>query len=460
LDHIEEMMPVIYTPTVGKACQEFGHIFRRPRGIYISTEDRGRVRDVLQNWPHDEVRVIVVTDGERILGLGDLGAGGMGIPIGKTSLYTACAGIAPTLCLPICLDVGTDSEEILDDPLYIGLRQKRIRGPEYDDFIEEFIAAVTARFPNVLVQFEDFATGNAFRLLRKFRSLICTFNDDIQGTGAVALAGLYSALQITGGRLSDQTFLFLGAGEAGIGIGEQIVSAMANEGLSENEAKQRCWFVDSKGLVVKARTDLADHKIAFAHDHRPIGNLLQAIEALEPSALIGVSGMPGLFTPEVLKAMAELNERPIIFALSNPTSKAECTAEAAYTWTNGAAIFASGSPFDPVTFKGRELVPGQANNAYVFPGIGLGVVVSGASCVTNEMFSAAAKALAYEASESDLCRGRIFPPLSEIRTVSASIAAAVASVAYKHGLATEPEPTDLMAYIRANMYEPEYRSYL
>jgi malate dehydrogenase (oxaloacetate-decarboxylating)(NADP+) len=424
LDHIEEMMPIIYTPTVGQACQEYGHIFRRPRGLFVSAADRGRVAEVLQNWPCADVRVIVVTDGERILGLGDLGASGMGIPVGKLALYTACAGVHPSLCLPVTLDVGTENEHLLNDPLYMGLRQRRLRGEAYETLIDEFLTATQEVFPHPLVQFEDFANVNAFRLLDKYRERLCTFNDDIQGTGAVALAGLYSALRITGERLSKQTVLFLGAGEAAIGIANLIVAAMVGEGLPEEEARSRCWLVDSGGLVVRGRAGLAPHKLPYAHDRAPLPDILSAVEALQPTVIIGVSGQPGMFTQPVLAAMARLNDRPIVFALSNPTSKAECSAEQAYTWTEGRAIFASGSPFAPVTIGGKTYVPGQGNNAYIFPGVGLGVIACRASLVTDEMFFAAAKALAQQVSEADLERGLIYPPLTAIREGSAVIAVA------------------------------------
>ncbi len=460
LDHIEEMMPIIYTPTVGQACLQYGHILRRPRGMFISAADRGRVAQVLRNWPHRNVRIIVVTDGERILGLGDLGADGMGIPVGKLALYTACAGVHPSLCLPVTLDVGTENERLLNDPLYIGLRQRRLRGEAYDALVDEFMEATQEVFGYTLVQFEDFANINAFRLLNRYRDRLCVFNDDIQGTGAVALAGLYSAMRITGRRLSDQRVLFLGAGEAAIGIADLIVAAMVGEGLSAEEARGRCWLVDSGGLVVQGRAGLAEHKLPYAHNHPPLPDLLAAVEALRPTALIGVSGQPGAFTRSVLEAMARINERPIIFALSNPTSKAECSAEQAYTWTAGRAIFASGSPFAPVTLDGKTYVPGQGNNAYIFPGVGLGVIACGARLVTDEMFFAAAQALARQVSEADLERGLIYPPLTEIRAVSAAIAVAVAEVAYRRGLATQPQPGDLPAYITGQMYVPRYQSYV
>jgi malate dehydrogenase (oxaloacetate-decarboxylating)(NADP+) len=459
-DYIEETMPIVYTPTVGQACQTYGHIFQRSRGLFISKRAKGRVKDVLRNWPSDDVRVIVVTDGERILGLGDLGANGMGIPVGKLTLYTACAGVHPAATLPITIDIGTDNETLRNDPLYIGLTEERTRGQEYDDLIEEFIMATQEVFPGVLIQFEDFATTNAFRLLERYRDRICTFNDDIQGTAAVTLAGLYSAMRATGGKLEDQTILFLGAGEAGTGIGNLVVSSMVYSGLSEADARRRCWFVDSKGLVVKSRTDLADHKLNFAHEHETVPDFRSAIASLKPTVIVGVSGQPKTFTQDMLEMMAQFNERPIVFALSNPTSKAECTAEEAYRWTDGRAIFASGSPFGPVTLDGKTHVPGQGNNVYIFPGVGLGIIACGADRVTDEMFSAAAKALADEVSESDLEKGCMYPPLTRIRDVSLTIAEAVANVVFERGLTKEERPRDLRGHIRGQMYEPEYRSYV
>jgi malate dehydrogenase (oxaloacetate-decarboxylating)(NADP+) len=460
MDNIEEMMPIIYTPTVGQACQEFGHIFRRPRGIFITAKDRGRMPELLRNWPYRDIRIIVVTDGERILGLGDLGADGMGIPVGKLALYTACAGIHHSVSLPVTLDVGTENEALLNDPLYIGLRQRRLKGAAYDDFVEEFVAAVEEVFPRVLLQFEDFGNVNAFRLLDRYRERICTFNDDIQGTAAVTLAGLYSSLRIMGGKLSDQRFLFLGAGEAGLGIADLSVSAMVAEGLTVKEAQSRCWFVDSKGLVVKGRSDLSGHKRRYAHGHEFIPDFLGAVEALQPTAIIGVSGRFGGFTGPVLEAMARINERPIVFSLSNPTSNSECTAGEAYRYTEGRAIFASGSPFEPVVLEGKRLVPAQGNNVYIFPGVGLGAIACGARHVTDEMFFVAAKTLASAVSAEDLEQGSVYPPLTRIREVSATIATAVAEVGYQRDLATKPRPENLSAYIRSQMYEPSYLSYV
>ncbi|MFZ0546281.1 MAG: NAD-dependent malic enzyme [Candidatus Promineifilaceae bacterium] len=459
VDNLAKMMPIIYTPTVGKACQQYAHIFRRPRGLYISAEDRGQIASILANWPHDDVRVIVVTDGERILGLGDLGANGMGIPVGKLSLYTACAGVPPSQTLPITLDVGTNNESLLNDPLYIGLRQPRLRGAAYEELVEELVTAANDRYPQLLIQFEDFATENAFSLLEKYRGEVCTFNDDIQGTAGVTLACLYSALRLTDGELKDQRLLFLGAGEAGTGIANLTVSAMMEEGLTEEEARLRCWFVDSKGLVVQSRQDLSSYKRTYAHDHAFLPDFLSAVQTLKPTAIIGACGRPHMFTKEILETMAELNERPIVFSLSNPTSQSECTAEEAYRYTDGRAIFASGSPFDPVKYNGRTFVPAQGNNSYVFPGIGLGVMVSGARLVTDEMFMAAAKALALEVSEADLEIGCVMPPLARVREVSVHLATAVARIAYERGLAAVPEPDDLESAVREAMYQPEYEIY-
>ena len=454
-DNIDEIQPLIYTPTVGLACQKFGHIFQRPRGLFIGASDRGRISEILRNWPYP-AKLIVVTDGERILGLGDLGANGMGIPVGKLSLYAACAGVHPELCLPVMLDVGTDNEALAADPYYVGLRRKRVRGPEYDALVEELVAAAQQVFPGVLIQFEDFANRNAFRLLKKYRDRVCTFNDDIQGTAAVALAGMLCALRISGRRLSDQMFLYLGAGEAATGIADLVVSAMMAEGTSEAAARSRNWLFDSHGLVVKGRGELAEHKRPYAHAHAPVAQFDAAIRALKPTGIIGVAATGGLFTPAVLETMARLNQRPVVFALSNPTSKAECTAEQAYRHTQGRALFACGSPFDPVTLEAKTFVPRQGNNSYIFPGVGLGVIASGARRVTDEMFMAAARTLAALVSEADLAQGSLYPALPRIREVSAQIAAAVARVAYERGLAQGDAPSDLLAHVQKQMYDPRY----
>ena len=460
VDHLEEMMPIIYTPTVGKACQEYGHIFRRPRGIYVSVDDSGQVAEVLRNWPHREVAVIVVTDGERILGLGDLGVNGMGIPVGKLMLYTACAGIHPDRCLPVTLDLGTDRQSLLDDPLYLGLRRNRARGEVYDDLIEEFVQAVQEVFPGALIQFEDFANRNAFRLLERYRDRVCCFNDDIQGTAAVVLAGLLSAMRLTGGRIEDQRLLFLGAGSAAIGCSELIVSALKTRGLSETEARGCCWLFDSRSLVVARRTDLNERKLRFAHDHEAIDDFHTALQTLRPTAIIGTSGQRGAFSRRIVETMARINERPIVLSLSNPTSKSECTAEQAYAWSEGRAVFASGSPFDAVTFEGRRLVPGQGNNAYIFPGLGLAVVCCGIRRVTDEMFAVAAETLAGLVSAEDLEHGCIYPPLVRIREVSTRIAVAVARFAYRNDLTDRKEPADLLQQVRACIYEPAYPDYV
>jgi malate dehydrogenase (oxaloacetate-decarboxylating)(NADP+) len=454
-DNIDEIQPLIYTPTVGLACQRFGYIFQRPRGLFIAADDRGRIAELLRNWPY-HAKLIVVTDGERILGLGDLGANGMGIPVGKLSLYSACAGIHPELCLPVVLDVGTNNEALLNDPYYIGRREHRLSGTAYDEFVDEFVTAARDTFPGVVIQFEDFANHSAFRLLHKYRDMIPVFNDDIQGTAAVALAGLLSALRVTGGKLTDQNLLFLGAGEAATGIADLVVSAMVAEGASEAEALRRNWLVDSRGLVVRNRPGLTEHKLRYAHDHAPIGDFLGAIQSLKPTAIIGVAAVGGAFTSEVLQAMAAINDRPIVFALSNPTSKAECSAEQAYRQTGGRALFACGSPFDPVELDGRTFVPRQGNNSYIFPGVGLGAIASGTRLVTDEMFMAAARALAQLVSESDIEQGSLYPALPRILEVSAHIAAAVAGIAYERGLATGQLPNDLVGYIQSQMYDPHY----
>ena len=458
MENAEEIMPLIYTPTVGLGCQLYGRIYRRPRGMFISAADKGRVKKLLQNWPH-KAGIIVVTDGERILGLGDLGAQGMGIPVGKLSLYTACAGMHPQLCLPITLDMGTENEDLLKDPLYIGHVRRRVRGAEYDALVEEFVAAANEVFPGVLIQFEDFANANAFRLLHKYQDKVCTFNDDIQGTASVTLAGLKSAIRITGKSLADTRVLFLGAGEAAVGIADLITASLVAGGLPEAEARKRCGLVDSKGLVVASRADLTDHKRKYAHEHAPVTDFAAAVNSLKPQAIIGVAAVGRTFTQSIVQAMASFNSRPIVFALSNPTSKSECTAEEAYAWSEGRAVFACGSPFAPVNIGGKTLVPRQCNNSYIFPGVGLGVVATKSRRVTDDMFLAAADTLANMVSEADLAQGSLYPPLKDMRSVSAAIATSVAEVVFQRGLAGVPKPADTAAFIRANMYEPKYATY-
>ncbi|XP_051225967.1 NADP-dependent malic enzyme [Lolium perenne] len=463
VDNVEELLPVVYTPTVGEACQKYGSIFRRPQGLYISLKDKGRILEVLRNWPEKSIQVIVVTDGERILGLGDLGCQGMGIPVGKLALYTALGGVRPSGALPITIDVGTNNEELLNNEFYIGLRQRRATGQEYTELLDEFMAAVKQNYGSkTLVQFEDFANHNAFTLLEKYKGTHLVFNDDIQGTAAVVLAGLIAGLKFVGGTLADHKFLFFGAGEAGTGIAELVALEISMQShLSPEEARKNIWLVDSKGLIVSSRKEsIQPFKKLYAHEHEPVKDLLSAIKDIKPTALIGSAGVGQSFTKEVIEAMSSINKRPIILALSNPTSKSECTAEQAYSWSEGRAIFGSGSPFDPVKYNEKLFVPAQANNAYIFPGFGLGVVISGAIRVKDEMVLAAAEGLAEQVTSEHFDKGLIYPPFSSIRKISANIAARVAAKAYDLGLASHlPRPRDLVKYAESCMYSPIYRSY-
>jgi malate dehydrogenase (oxaloacetate-decarboxylating)(NADP+) len=451
-------LPLVYTPTVGEACLRFGHIMRRPRGLYLSLRRRGRLREILRNWPERDVRFVVVTSGERILGLGDLGANGMGIPIGKLALYTAAGGVPPRLTLPVLIDAGTNNDTLLADPLYLGLRQPRASIEELDALVEEFIEAVQAEFPRCCIQFEDWAGADAVRLLARYRDRVCCFNDDIQGTAAVALAGVLGALRITGGRLADQRVLFFGAGSAATGIAELLAHAMVAEGARDADARARLFLIDRKGLLVASRTDLKPYQRPFAASRAPIAGLLDAIEALRPTVLIGVSTVGKAFDEPVIRAMSRVNARPVIFPYSNPTSHSECTAEEAYTWSEGRAVFASGSPFPPVRFEDKTFVPGQGNNVYIFPAIGMAVYATEATRVPEEAFIAAARGVAEQVTAADLDAGLIYPPQSAILATELRAAERAAEAIFATGVARVPRPPELRSYIAAKAYRPEYRT--
>ena len=460
-DHLDEMMPIVYTPTVGLACQEFGHIFRRSRGIFVSATDRHHVEDVLRNWPEQDVRMIVVTDGERILGLGDLGANGMAIPVGKLALYTAAAGIEPAHCLPVVLDVGTNNERLLKDPLYIGLHQRRLPEAVYDELVDEFITAAGRVFPRAVIQFEDFANHNAFRLLASIATASARSMTTSRGRRPSRWRACCRRSSVTGGTLADQRLLFLGAGEAATGIADLTVAAMvAGRPCRDGGTRGVAGWSIPRGWSSRAAPALSRTSSRYAHDHAPVPHLLVAVRALKPTAIIGVAAVGGTFTEGVIGEMAQLNERPIVFALSNPTANSECTAEQAYRWSRGRALFASGSPFPPVTIERKTFVPRQGNNSYIFPGLGLGVIASGATRITDGMFMAAARTLAACVSEADLSQGSLYPPLDAVRAVSARIGAAVAAVAYADGLAPGPRPADLIAFVTSRMYEPNYPEYV
>lgn len=449
-------MPLVYTPTVGEACQKFDHFLRAPRGLYLPITARGRLKSLIANWPQKDIRFIVVTDGERILGLGDLGINGMGIPVGKLALYTVCAGVPPEMTLPITLDVGTNTASYLDDPLYLGLRQPRVRGADYDAFIEEFVSAIGELFPKCCIQWEDFANIHAVPILERYRDRTCTYNDDIQGTAAVAVAGIYGALRISGQKLTDQTLLFLGAGSAATGIAELVSEAMVLDGLDIDAARARSWLFDVNGLMVTGRSDVADFQKPFTHDHPAVTSFVEAIEQIRPTAIIGVSTVPKLFNQAVIEAMARINARPIIFPYSNPTSRSECTAEEAYKWSGGQAIFASGSPFPPVTLGAKTFVPGQGNNVYIFPAMGMAVLATEATRVTEDMFIVAARAVAELVTQEELDSGLIYPPQHDIRKASLHVAARIAERIFDKGLARVPRPADIAAHIEAMAYQPAY----
>lgn len=460
VENLEELSPIIYTPTVGHACQLFGHLYRRPRGMYLSSSLQGSFRKTIDNWPQEEVDIIVVTDGSRILGLGDLGANGMGIPIGKLALYVACAGIDPSRTLPVMLDVGTNNEELLADKLYLGEQHKKPSGDEYYELVYEFMIAARDRWPKALIQFEDFTNDHAFSLLNKYRSRFLCFNDDLQGTGAVALAGLLAALRVTGEKIQDQRIVFLGAGTAAVGSADIMAAVMVENGLTPEQARKRFWLVDSKGLVTTGRGDtLAEHKVPYAREEGYLETLLDVVKQVKPTVLLGLSMQSGAFTEEVIKAMQKHVEQPIIFALSNPTSKAECTPEQVYRWTNGLGIYASGSPFAPVQFNGKTFKPCQGNNMYIFPGVGLGATLSEARTVTDSMFLTAAKTLAALVGEQELEVGALYPSLTQIRDISAAIAAAVWEIAWSEGNAIRKIPDNPMRFVKNKMYFPDYPTY-
>jgi malate dehydrogenase (oxaloacetate-decarboxylating) len=466
-DHLGEMMPMIYTPEVGEACQRYSDIFHRPRGLFLSYPHRQELDAALANRPYRRVDVLVVTDGERILGLGDLGVGGMGIPVGKLALYTLCGGVHPARTLPVVLDVGTNNPDKLADPHYLGWRHERVRGPDYDDFIEAFVQAALRHLPGVLLQWEDFAQGNARRLLDRYKDRLCSFNDDIQGTGAVTLAALLSAVRVTGSRLRDQRLVLLGAGSAGTGISDLVRAALVREGLADAEARSRLWLVSSRGLVHAGLANLSPWQQRYAQPPERVagwrrdsaGNipLDEVVEQVRPTALIGVCGQPGAFTEEVVRAMARHVERPILFPLSNPTSRSEAVPADLVAWTEGRALIATGSPFPAVSFGGRTLPICQCNNAYVFPGLGLGVIASGARRVTDEMVLAAAQALSACATPGGRLPAALLPPLEEVRMVARQVALAVGAEAQRQGLAPQVVPQEWERRVDDARWEPRYQ---
>lgn len=450
-------LPLVYTPTVGEACEKFGHIARRPRGLFISIEQKDQLREILKNWPVKDIRFAVVTDGGRILGLGDLGICGMGIPIGKLALYTACAGVPPEFTLPIVLDVGTNNEKFLNDPLYPGLKQRRAEGKLYDEFIMEFVAAITDVFPKICIQWEDITGREAIRILNKFRNEICTFNDDMQGTAAIATAGFIAISRLLEQPFTQQKFLFLGAGSAAFGIAEMLKIKFQKDGLSEADALNRIWMFDVNGLLVKSRTDLAEYQKQFAHEAEFYDDFAGAILAIKPTAIVGVSTVGGAFNQKVIENMSSINERPIIFPYSNPTSHAECTAEQAYTWSKGKAIFASGSPFASVTFGGKTFTPGQGNNVFIFPALGLAIYATEPNRVTDEMLLVAAEAVAEQVTKEDFDKGLIYPHVNSILKISVNVAEKIAEYIFDNGLANVERPKNIMEFLRSKMYVPEYK---
>ena len=450
-------LPIVYDPTIGEACLKFGHIFRQPRGLYLSISRRGKVKDVLHNWPNRDVRFICVTDGGRILGLGDLGANGMGIPIGKLQLYTAAAGVPPQYLLPMYIDAGTNNEAYLKDPLYLGLRQKRPATAELFSFVDEFVEAVQEVFPKCCIHFEDWTGVDAVHLLERYRDKYCVYNDDVQGTAGITLAGMINACKLKGSKLKDESYLFLGAGSAGIGLANLLCTALVEQGLTLDQAQARVHMFDVNGLLEPSRTDLVDFQKPYAHPHNPCKNFVEAINDLKPTTIIGVSTIGGAFTQEVISAMCAHNARPIILALSNPTEHAECTAEQAYTWSNGKAIFAAGVQFDPVSLNGITYLPGQANNFYIFPAVGMAIYATQASRVTDQMFIEAASAVADQVSPDLLNQGLLYPRQENILETEIKTASRVAKLVFDSGLARVERPQDYEAFIRQHVYKPEYK---
>jgi malate dehydrogenase (oxaloacetate-decarboxylating)(NADP+) len=451
-------LPIVYDPTIGEACLKFGHIYRQPRGMYLSMTRRGRVKEVLKNWPKRDVRFICVTDRGRILGLGDLGANGMGIPIGKLQLYTACAGVPPQYLLPLYLDAGTNNEQYLHDPLYLGMRKTRPSTEELYSFVDEFMEAVQEVFPKCCIHFEDWTGVDAVRLLQRYRNNYCVYNDDVQGTAGIVLAGMINAAKIKGNKLSDEKYLFLGAGSAGIGLADLLCSAMVEEGLTLKQAQARVYMFDINGLLETTRTDLVDFQKPYSHKHAPTRDFVAAIQGIKPTTIVGVSTVGGTFTQQVIEAMSRINERPVILALSNPTEHAECTAEQAYSWSEGKAIYAAGVQFPPVHFGGRTFLPGQANNFYIFPAVGMAIFATQASRVTDEMFIEAARAVADQVPSSLLNQGMLYPLQSNILETEIQTAARVAKLVFDSELARVSCPADMITFIRPPVYKPEYRS--
>jgi malate dehydrogenase (oxaloacetate-decarboxylating)(NADP+) len=450
-------LPIVYDPTIGEACLKFGHIYRQPRGMYLSITRRGRVKEILKNWPQSDVRFICVTDGGRILGLGDLGANGAGIPIGKLQLYTACAGVPPQYLLPMYLDAGTNNEQYLHDPLYLGMRKPRPATADLYSFVDEFVEAVQEVFPKCCIHFEDWTGADAVHLLQRYRDKYCVYNDDVQGTAGITLTGMINATKLKGTKLKDEKYLFLGAGSAGIGLADLLCTALVAQGMSLKEAQSRVYMFDVNGLLESSRTDLLDFHKPYAHKHTPTRDFVAAIESIKPTTIIGVSTIGGAFNQKVIEAMARINERPVILALSNPTEHAECTPEQAYTWSKGKAIYAAGVQFEPVHYNGQTFLPGQANNFYIFPAIGMAIFATQAKRVTDEMFIEAGQAVADQVPSDLLKQGLLYPLQSNILETEIQTAARVAKLVFDLGLARVARPADMVSFIRQQVYKPEYR---